>query len=192
MQARSDLAGQATGAAVPTPIRPTSPAERPRNRGESPGWQPKKLLQWHREKAGSIEALHDVLKNELAAGVMPCGRFGANAAWLRFAVLTHHVLTALKRIALSDTWLRARPNRLRFQIFVSPGKLVHHARQAWLRVARTAAAAGGVGSGPATVDCHRIERSYGRIIGQFSEKLSALPVSLRTSIWASVPFAAGL
>jgi hypothetical protein len=46
------------------------------------------------------------------------------------------VLTALKRIALSDTWLRARPKRLRFQIFVSPGKLIHHARQAWLRVAR--------------------------------------------------------
>jgi len=39
-------------------------------------WSPKKLLQWHREKAGSIEATHDVLKNELAGGVMPCGRLG--------------------------------------------------------------------------------------------------------------------
>jgi hypothetical protein len=54
-------------------------------------WAAKKLLNWHREKAGSIEALHDVLKNELAAGVMPCGRFGANAAWLRFAVIAHNV-----------------------------------------------------------------------------------------------------
>jgi hypothetical protein len=43
-------------------------------------WSPTKLLQWHREKAGSIEAVHDVIKNELAGGVMPCGRFGANAA----------------------------------------------------------------------------------------------------------------
>jgi hypothetical protein len=51
-------------------------------------WASKRLLEWHREKAGSIEALHHVLKNELAAGVMPCGRFGANAAWLRLAVLT--------------------------------------------------------------------------------------------------------
>ena len=99
-------------------------------------WEGRKLLEWHREKAGSIEALHDVLKNELAAGVMPCGRFGANAAWLRLAVLTHNVLTALKRIALPEPWLRARPKRLRFQIFVSPGKLVHHARQVLLRVAR--------------------------------------------------------
>lgn len=99
-------------------------------------WPAQKLLRWHREKAGSVEALHDVLKNELAAGVMPCGRFGANAAWLRLAVITHNVLTALKRIALSEAWLRARPKRLRFQIFCSPGKLVHHARQIRLRVSR--------------------------------------------------------
>lgn len=99
-------------------------------------WSSKKLLEWHREKAGSIEALHHVLKNELSAGVMPCGRFGANAAWLRFAVLTHNVLTALKRIALPEPWLHARPKRLRFQIFCSPGKLVHHARQVLLRVGR--------------------------------------------------------
>ena len=36
--------------------------------------------------------VHDVLKNELAAGVLPCGRFGTNAAWLRLAVITHNVL----------------------------------------------------------------------------------------------------
>lgn len=99
-------------------------------------WDARKLLEWHREKAGSIEALHDVLKNELAAGVMPCGRFGANAAWLRFAVLTHNVLTGLKRIALKAEWLRARPKRLRFKIFCSPGKLVHHARLVLLKVGR--------------------------------------------------------
>jgi len=99
-------------------------------------WSAKKLLEWHREKAGSIEALHDVLKNELAAGVMPCGRFGASAAWLRLSVMTHNVLTALKRLALPAEWLRARPKRLRFQIFYSPGKLIHHARQILLRVMR--------------------------------------------------------
>jgi hypothetical protein len=59
-----------------------------------------------------------VLKNELAAGVMPCGRLGANAAWLQFAVMTHNVLTALKRLALPEKWLTARPKRMRFQIFL--------------------------------------------------------------------------
>lgn len=99
-------------------------------------WDAVRLLEWQREKAGTIEALHDVLKNELAAGVMPCGRFGANAGWLRLAVMTHNVLTALKRLALPEKWLTARPKRMRFQIFCSPGKLVSHARQTWLRVRR--------------------------------------------------------
>ena len=36
-------------------------------------WDAVRLLNWQREKAGTIEALHDVLKNDLAAGVIPCG-----------------------------------------------------------------------------------------------------------------------
>jgi hypothetical protein len=99
-------------------------------------WDRVRLLEWQREKAGTVEALHDVLKNDLAAGVMPCGRLGANAAWLRLAGMTHNVLTALKRLALPEPWLRAHPKRMRFQIFCSPGKLVTHARQLLLRVKR--------------------------------------------------------
>jgi hypothetical protein len=99
-------------------------------------WPVNKLLQWHRGKAGTIEALHDVLKNELAGGVLPCGRFGANAAWLRLALLTHNVLTALKRLALPAELLTARPKRLRFLIFHTPGKMIRHARRQILRLAR--------------------------------------------------------
>jgi hypothetical protein len=77
-----------------------------------------------------------VLKYELAAGVIPCGRFAANVEWLRLAVMTHSVLTALKRLTPPEKSLPARPKRMRFQIFCSPGKLVSHARQIWLRVRR--------------------------------------------------------
>ena len=49
-------------------------------------WNAERLIQWHREKAGTIEAVHNVLKkNEPAGGVMPSKYFGANAAWLRLA-----------------------------------------------------------------------------------------------------------
>jgi len=101
-------------------------------------WAGAKLLEWHRQKAGTIEAVHHVLKNELAAGVLPCGRFGANAAWLRLAVLTHNVLTALKRLALPPELLAARPKRLRFLFFHTAGRLVHHARRIILRWAAAA------------------------------------------------------
>lgn len=100
-------------------------------------WDGARLLQWHREKAGTIEHVHDVVKNELAGGVLPCGRFGANAAWLRLALLAHKVVTALKRLALPPELLTARPKRLRFLLFTGPGRLVTQARQLWLRLATT-------------------------------------------------------
>ena len=98
-------------------------------------WSIEKLVTWHREKAGSVEAVHDVVKNELGAGVLPCGRFGANAAWFRLAIMTHNLLTALKRIALPAKYLTARPKRMRFLFLHAAGRVVHHARAMWLRIA---------------------------------------------------------
>jgi hypothetical protein len=100
-------------------------------------WGLEKLIDWHRQKAGTIEPVHDVVKNELGGGVMPCGRFGANAAWLRMAVITHNILTALKRLALPPELLNARPKRLRFLIFNTAGQALHHARKMILRLATT-------------------------------------------------------
>ena len=93
------------------------------------------IINWHREKAGTIEHVHDVLKNELAAGVMPCERFGANAAWFRLNVLTYNVLSVLKRAALPKELARARPKRLRFVLFNIAAQLIQHARQMIVRVA---------------------------------------------------------
>jgi hypothetical protein len=59
----------------------------------------------------------------------------ANAAWLRLAVIAYNVLTALKSLALPANLLTARPKRLRFLIFHTPGRVVHHARQLSLRLA---------------------------------------------------------
>lgn len=100
-------------------------------------WKPRRLLEWHRGKAGTIEAVHDVIKNELGGGVMPSKYFGANAAWLRIAVVTFNVLTAMKRLALPAELLTARPKRLRFLIFHTSGRLIHHARKTVLRLVRT-------------------------------------------------------
>jgi hypothetical protein len=97
-----------------------------------------RLIEWHREKAGTIEFVHDVIKNDLGGGVLPSKYFGANAAWLRLAVISHNVLTALKRLALPAELLTARPKRLRFLLFNTPGRLVHHARRLVLRLSALA------------------------------------------------------
>jgi hypothetical protein len=103
-------------------------------------WERKapRLIEWHREKAGTVELVQDMLKNDLGAGVLPSKYFGANAAWVRLAVMAHNVLTALKLLALPAELATARPKRLRFLIFNTPGRLVHQARRVMLRVAAMA------------------------------------------------------
>jgi hypothetical protein len=96
------------------------------------------LLRWHWQKAGTIEHVHDVTKNELGAATPPCGAFGANAAWYRLSLLTYNVLSALKSRALPAPLSSARPKRLRFVLFTLPGRLVAHAGRLVLRVSEAA------------------------------------------------------
>jgi hypothetical protein len=99
---------------------------------------PAALLRWHWQKAGTIELVHDITKNELGAAVPPCGRFGANAAWYRLSLLTYNVLSALKSLALPPALSAARPKRLRFTLFTLAGRLITHAGQLILRVGAAA------------------------------------------------------
>ena len=54
-------------------------------------------------RCGDSERAHDALKNGLAGGTMPSGRFGANAAWWLAALLAHNLHTLTAWWSLNET-----------------------------------------------------------------------------------------
>lgn len=97
-------------------------------------WRGDRLLRWHREKQGTVEHGHGVLKNDLGGGVLPTGKFGANAAWWRLQVVTANLLELLKVSALPEELANARPKRLRFRLFCWAGRLITHSRYLILKL----------------------------------------------------------
>lgn len=101
------------------------------NKWDEPAEQ---VWSWSRERCGSVEMAHAELKNDLAAGVMPCGRFQSNAAWFRFNVLAYNILSSLQLLALPKPMQAWRPATLRFRLLNLAGRIVHHSRELVLRL----------------------------------------------------------
>jgi hypothetical protein len=93
-------------------------------------------VQWHREKQGSVEHGHDILKNDLGGGVMPGGRFGANAAWWRVNVLVHGLLGFVKALDASGALADARPKTLRLRLLNLGARPISHCRTWSVRLSR--------------------------------------------------------
>ncbi len=80
-------------------------------------------------RCGHGEEVHAVLKSDLAGGMMPSGRFGANAAWLWLAALAMNVLALLRRTACGQEWQWTRMKRLRAMWIHLVARVVHHGRR---------------------------------------------------------------
>jgi hypothetical protein len=98
-------------------------------------WAGERLLRWQREKQGTVEHAHGVLKGELAGGTLPCGRFGSNAAWWRLNVLVHNLLQLIRVKALPPSMASLRP-RSSARFPTSPQSPLHHAGPAAVHVVK--------------------------------------------------------
>jgi hypothetical protein len=93
------------------------------------------LIQWHRAKAGTIEHVHDELKNGLAAAAMPSKYFGANAAWFLVNCIAYNLASALRAAVPDPEFRTAKLKRLRFHFFNLTGRIVRDRRKISLRLA---------------------------------------------------------
>src|SRR5271166_3923415 len=74
------------------------------------------------------------MKDDLAGGRLPSGRFGANAAWWAIMVLAHNLNAMMKRLALGGDWPARRMKAMRFPLIALPGRVVRHARRLIVRL----------------------------------------------------------
>jgi hypothetical protein len=102
---------------------------------ESPAQE---LIEWHRAKAGTVEHVHDELKNGLAAAAMPSKYFGANAAWFLINSIAYNLSSALRAEVPDPDFRTARIKRLRFHFFNLSGRIVRDRRKITLRLAAPA------------------------------------------------------
>ncbi|MEK7993254.1 MAG: IS1380 family transposase [Planctomycetota bacterium] len=81
------------------------------------------LLNWHREKAGTIEHVHDEIKNALGGGHMPSQRFAVNAAWFKLALLTYNVASATKGLCFTPEERTVRFKKYRLLLVHLSGRM---------------------------------------------------------------------
>ena len=86
-------------------------------------WDAAQLLNWHREKAGTVEHVHDEIKNALAGGHMPSQHFAVNAAWFKLALLAYNIASAIKGLCFSPEERTARFKKYRLLLVHLAGRM---------------------------------------------------------------------
>ena len=96
-------------------------------------WSSRQVVEWYNDRCGGGEAIHSILKSDLAAGSLPSNRLGVNAAWWAMVVLAHNLHALLEKLAMPKGLVGSRFKRLRFHLINVPARLVSHARACCVR-----------------------------------------------------------
>jgi hypothetical protein len=92
------------------------------------------LVTWHRAKAGTIEHVHDEIKNGLGGGQLPSAKFGANAAWFRIACIAYNIVVVVKHAWPDETLHNAKAKRVRFVLIDVTGRFSRDRRKITLHL----------------------------------------------------------
>lgn len=85
---------------------------------------PHGVFNFYKDRAG-LERIIRILKNDFPFGSAPTGNFAANALYAELSLLAYNLITWFKRLCLPDDWQSFTLPKLRYQLFMMPGELVH-------------------------------------------------------------------
>ncbi|MBI2927183.1 MAG: transposase [Verrucomicrobia bacterium] len=85
-------------------------------------WPGDRLLDWHREKAGTVEQVHDEVKNALGGGHLPSQHFNVNAAWFKLALLTYNLASAIRGLCFAPEERNVRFKKFRLLLIHLAGR----------------------------------------------------------------------
>jgi Transposase DDE domain group 1 len=94
------------------------------------------LVNWLHKRCGKSEEAHSIMKEDLAGGRLPSADFGENAAWWEIMILAFNLNSAMKQLVLKGSWVTKRMKALRFSLINLPGRILHHARELVVRLAK--------------------------------------------------------
>lgn len=94
------------------------------------------IIDWLHKRCGKSEAIHAVMKDDLAGGTLPSGDFGANAAWWGMMILALNLNVIMKKIALDRSMASSRMKAVRFTIINIPGRIIKRSRELILRLSK--------------------------------------------------------
>lgn len=99
-------------------------------------WDGEAVIHWQRGRCGKSEEAHSVMKEDLAGGKLPSGKFGVNAAWWWIMVLALNLNQAMKQLILGKNWATKRLKAIRFALINLPARVMEHARRLIIRLSR--------------------------------------------------------
>ena len=105
------------------------------NLREEDGWDAEDVILWLDKRCGKSEEAHDVMKRDLAGGMLPSKDFGANAAWWWGMILALNVNSLLKSLVLGERWMKRRMKAIRLHVINVAGRVAEPGRRLTVYVA---------------------------------------------------------
>ena len=87
-------------------------------------------------RCGRSEKEHAIMKDDLAGGVLPSKRFGANAAWWAIMILALNLNVVMRRLVLGGPWANRRMKAIRFHVIGVAARVIEHSRRLRVRLDR--------------------------------------------------------